>query len=76
MRHLRVVVESHAADSLRQLVRDNLAAYNLAVTGCEEFGRVGRDPPYRARCGSGPRRSDLTTCHLQRGLPRLYASQV
>jgi GNAT superfamily N-acetyltransferase len=37
MKNLRVVVEPHAADSLKQFVRDGLGAYNLTVTGCEEY---------------------------------------
>jgi len=37
MKNLRVVVEPHAADGLKQLIREGLGAYNLTVTGCEEY---------------------------------------
>jgi GNAT superfamily N-acetyltransferase len=37
MKNLRVVVEPHAADSLKQIVREGLGAYNLAKTGYEEY---------------------------------------
>jgi GNAT superfamily N-acetyltransferase len=37
MNHLRIVIEPHAAESYRQIIRDGLGAYNLAVTGSEEY---------------------------------------
>jgi len=37
VKNLRVVVEPHAADSLKQIVRDGLGAYNLTKTGYEEY---------------------------------------
>jgi len=37
MKNLRIVIEPHAADGLKQLIRERLGAYNLAKTGYEEY---------------------------------------
>jgi GNAT superfamily N-acetyltransferase len=37
MKQLRIAIEPHAAENFRQLIRDGLGAYNLAVTGREEY---------------------------------------
>jgi len=37
MKNLRIVIEPHAADSIKQLIREGLGAYNLTVTGYEEY---------------------------------------
>jgi GNAT superfamily N-acetyltransferase len=37
MNKLRVVVEPHAPDGFKQIIRDGLGAYSVAVTGCEEY---------------------------------------
>jgi GNAT superfamily N-acetyltransferase len=40
MSSLRVVVEPHASESLKQWVRDHLDTYNVAVTGHAEYHSV------------------------------------
>jgi GNAT superfamily N-acetyltransferase len=37
MKNLRIVIEPHADERLRQFIRESLGAYSLAVTGQEEY---------------------------------------
>lgn len=37
MRNLRISIEPHTDEKLKQLVRENLGSYNLAATGQEEY---------------------------------------
>jgi GNAT superfamily N-acetyltransferase len=37
MKNLRVSIEPHADEKLKQFIRESLGAYNLAVTGQEEY---------------------------------------
>jgi hypothetical protein len=37
MSALRIVVEPHASDHLKQVVREGLGLYNVAVTGFAEY---------------------------------------
>ena len=40
MTEIRIVSEPHASDSLKQVVVDHLDAYNIAVTGFQEYSPV------------------------------------
>jgi GNAT superfamily N-acetyltransferase len=40
MKNLRIVIEPHADEKLRQFVRDNLGIYSLVATGQEEYYSV------------------------------------
>ena len=40
MKRLRIVVEPHASESQKELIRENLGLYSIAMTGNEEFYAV------------------------------------
>jgi len=40
MKHLRITIEPHAAESQKQFVRENLGLYSIAMTGNEEYYTV------------------------------------